>query len=87
MKDMDKIEVNKALAVFDRIIEKGEKEGDVFVLNGLVAEPSFDGYSVTIKDEKVALHIHFHNQFNVEYDSRKDFDEFMLKLERAYQAD
>ena len=83
---MDKLDIRVALSVFDKVISKGQKKEDTFFLSGLYATPSFDGYTVTLSDEKVTLSIGFHNKFNLEHDSKKSLNEFMLKLERVNQA-
>ncbi len=83
---MDKLDIRVALSVFDKVISKGEKQGEAFILEGLYATPSFDGYTITLSDEKVTLTIQFHNKFTVEHSSKKSLDEFMLKLDRIDQA-
>ena len=80
---MDKLDIRVALSVFDKVISKGERKEEAFFLDGLYAIPSFDGYTVTLTDEKVTLSILFHNKFNIDYDSQKSFSEFMLKLDRV----
>lgn len=84
---MEKIEVKMALSVFDKIRSKGEKQEDAYCYGGLTASSDFDGYTVTLADEKVTLYIYFHNSFKVEYDSTKYFDEFMLKMQRINEED
>ncbi len=79
---MDKMDIRVALSVFDKVTTKGERQGESFFLDGLYATPSFDGYTVTLTDEKVTLDIQFHNKFNLDYDTKKSLDEFMLKLDR-----
>ncbi|WP_169713982.1 DUF3081 family protein [Oceanicoccus sagamiensis] len=83
---MDKIEIRVALSVFDKVMTNGERQGEAFFLDGVYAMPSFDGYTVTLSDDKVNLSIQFHNRFNVEYDTKKSLNEFMLKLDRIEQA-
>ena len=80
---MDKLDIRIALSVVDKVTTQGEKKDDSFTLGGLTATPSVDGYTVTLSDEKVSLYIQFHNKFNVDYDSKKSLNEFMLKLERV----
>ncbi len=79
---MDKIDIKVALSVFDKVISRGERKDETFFLNGLYATPSFDGYTVSLTDQKVTLSILFHNKFNLVYDSKKSLSEFLLKLER-----
>ena len=80
---MDKLDIRVALSVFDKVVSKGERKEEAFFLDGLYATPSFDGYTVTLTDEKVTLSILFHNKFTIDYDSQKSFSEFMLKLDRV----
>ena len=80
---MDKMDIRVALSVADKITTYGERRGEGFFLAGLLATPSFDGYTVTISDEKVSMDIQFHNKFILDYESKKSLNEFMLKLERV----
>jgi hypothetical protein len=79
---MDKINIKVALSVFNKVTSNGEARGDSFWLDGIYATALSDGYTVRLSDEKVELHIYFHNKFNIEYGSRKNLDEFMIKMDR-----
>ncbi|MGK0441419.1 MAG: hypothetical protein ACJA0N_001217 [Pseudohongiellaceae bacterium] len=83
---MDKLDIRVALSVFDKVLSLGVRNNDTYSLDGLDATPSFDGYTVTLSDNKVSLHIQFHNKFNLEYDSTKSLNEFMTKLDRFDQS-
>lgn len=84
-KNSGEIDVRKALTVFSTIAEKGvagkNAEGStVHTLNGLVAESSFDGYTIVIKNEYVTLSIFFHNQFSFDYLNTKEKNVFLDKM-------
>lgn len=84
-KNTGEIDVRKALVIFSTISDKGvaikNSEGNtVHVLNGLVAESSFDGYTIVIKNSNVSLSIFFHNKFSFEYTNTKEKDLFLEKM-------
>ena len=84
-KSTGEIDVRKALAIFGIITDKGfatkNSEGvTVHTLNGLVAESSFDGYTIMIKNDNVSLSIFFHNKFAFEYTNNKEKDIFLEKM-------
>lgn len=84
-KNIGEIDVRKALTVFSAISDKGiatkNSEGTtVHTLNGLVAESSFDGYTIVIKNGNASLSIFFHNQFSFEYTNNKEKELFLEKM-------
>lgn len=79
------IDVRQALSVFSIICDKGlatkNAEGvSVRTLNGLVAESSFDGYTIIIKNDYVSLTIFFHNKFSFDYPNKKEKALFLDKM-------
>lgn len=85
VKSNGEIDVRQALTVFSTIADKGtaskNNEGTtVHTLNGLTAESSFDGYTITIKNDYVSLSIFFHNQFSFNYLNSKEKDSFLEKM-------
>lgn len=82
-----KLDVMQALQVIDKITVHGTKQDHTYHLDGLHATPSYDGYTVTLSDNVVDLHIYFHNTFSIEHKTSKQLDEFMLKLERIAVKD
>ena len=79
------IDVRRALSVFSVICDEGfatkNSEGvSVRTLNGLVAESSFDGYTIVIKNDYVSLTIFFHNKFSFNYSNKKEKALFLDKM-------
>lgn len=81
-----KIDPQKALIVFDKITRFGEKRGERYHLSGLQAQQSFDGYSVTLSDEKVSLTINFHNTFQLDAPDNIALETFISKLDNIHSA-
>lgn len=80
----EKIDVRKALRVFQQIMSDGERIDNQYHLNGLVAHTDFDGYTATIRNDYVCLDIFFHNKFSFTYSDNK---EKMLFLEKMNTLD
>lgn len=76
----EKVNVKKSLHAFNTIVTKGRREGDEYALNGLVAYASFDGYTVTIRNDYVQLDIFFHNKIAFNYSSAKERALFLEKI-------
>ena len=76
----EKVNLKKALRVFDTIVTKGQRDGDEYSLNGLTAFTDFDGYTATIKNDYVRLAIFFHNNIAFEYSSKKEKGIFLDKI-------
>lgn len=77
-----KIQVRKALKVFELVRQHGEKENEEYFLDGLYVSSDFDGYNLTLRDARVTLHIFFHNKFECNYDSQAALDNFIERMER-----
>lgn len=80
----EKVNVRKALRVFQIIITDGKRTGDEYHLNGLTAYTDFDGCTATIRNDYVRLDIFFHNKISFTYSNRK---EKMLFLEKINAMD
>jgi len=76
----EKIDVRQALRVFQRIIDEGERVAGAYQLNGIKASLDQDGYTVTMKDDKITLHIFFHSQYSLICENRKDLEQFNKRL-------
>lgn len=76
------IDIKQVLSVYQKVIEKGEKQGPRFFYKGLFASPSFDGYNIELTDDKVFLTVFFHNKFNLEAKNSFELEAFKEKLER-----
>jgi hypothetical protein len=78
----EKIKVKQALQAFAKIRNHGIKTESGFVLDGLLAETSIDGYTLKISNDYVNLTILFHNKFYFDYLNNKEKDLFLEKIER-----
>jgi hypothetical protein len=80
-----KIDVKRALRVFEKVTQKGSKDDDGWHYGGLTVNTDFDGYTVFIRSNKVDLTIFFHNKYSVDCASERDLQEFvglLAKLDR-----
>lgn len=77
----EKIEVARALSVFQTIIDEGEKTDQGHHLDGLYASSDIDGYTVHISDGTVTLHLMFHQKFALDTPNRRATANFMKKLD------
>ena len=78
----EKVNIRQALRVFEVIRSQGKKDGETFVLNGMKAITSIDGYTVTLHNDYVCLDIFFHNKFSFTYTNQKEKDLFLEKIHR-----
>ncbi len=75
------VNIRKALRVFHSILDKGERHGNEYHLNGLRAESDFDGYTASLRNDYVSLDIFFHNKFAFHYSNSKEKDRFLEKID------
>lgn len=73
--------IRKALTVFQKVLDNGERNGENFELNGLRASYGFDGYTATLSNDYVTLTIQFHQRYSFEYSSTKEKLAFIDKIE------
>lgn len=78
----DKITAAQLLRVFQRITESGERTDQGYHLGGVTAWSSIDGYTVSLSDGRVTVHVFFHQKFAVESPSRKATAVFRQRLDR-----
>lgn len=79
---MSDIDVKKALRVYQKITSSGVQKEGAYVLDGLKAAQSFDGYTASIFNERVRLDLLFHNKFTFTFDNKKERSDFLEKLEK-----
>lgn len=77
---MEKIDHRQILSVFEKIMSNGQEEEGGRVLNGVHATSGFDGYSITLWDDKVSATLQFHNAIHCDCDNQTHVDEFLHKL-------
>ncbi len=79
--DEGKIDIKKALRVFQVVLDKGELIDGEYHLEGLRADPGADGYTITLCNDYCTLVIQFHNNFTFDYWGDVERDKFLRKLD------
>ncbi|KEI71902.1 DUF3081 family protein [Endozoicomonas elysicola] len=74
------VDIQKCLVAFARILEKGERLEDSYLLDGITARSMDDGYTVTLSNRDCLLTIYFHNKFGLESTSQTTMDTFIKHL-------
>lgn len=72
-----RVNVRQALRVFNTVLEKGTNDNGRWRYRGLTAEPSYDGYTVTLSDQHVTLNVYFHNKYQLDFKSTAELDQFL----------
>lgn len=78
----DKIEIRLVLRAVARILDKGKPSGDGHRYRGIDVVSDYDGYNVVVSNAAVRLTVMFHNQFEVDYKSTVQLDEFYDQLKQ-----
>lgn len=78
----NEIDYRLVLDVFEKIHTHGKAEQGAHVLEGITASTDFDGYTVFLEGHRTKLRLEFHNKYHLDYESARDFDAFMRKLEQ-----
>jgi len=79
---MEKVNIKTALLAFNRIREEGVERAGEYHLNGVSAGSDFDGYTITLRDDYVTLHIFFHNKFKLDFVNKRHLTTFMDRIEK-----
>lgn len=82
----NKVNVAKALRVYQKVVNEGERNQDQFVWKGLSVGSDWDGYSINLSEGRVNLQIFFHQRFSLEAPNRKEASLFLKKLDRLDQG-
>ena len=85
MNNTSPIEARKALEVFEKIVEHGERRDDDWVFDQMSANSGYDGYTVTLSDHHGSLTVNFHNTLHFDCDSSKALQAFIEHIERIYR--
>jgi len=83
----DKVNVRQALSVFQKVVDYGERHQGFYLLDGIRASTQDDGYTVTLSDDNITLHVFFHNQCALECENRSQLDQFLLRLKQIEHGD
>ena len=78
-----KVDIPRALSAFQTIVDQGNQVDTRYQFDGLQAESDYDGYTLHISDNKVTLHIYFHNRFELDSENPRDSEDFLRKVYRV----
>ena len=81
----NKVNVARALRVYQKVVNEGTKQQGQFVWKGLAVGSDLDGYSINLTEGRVSLQIFFHQRFSLEAPNREEASVFLKKLERLDQ--
>ncbi len=78
-------DIKKVLSVYQKVLERGEKQGARTFYKGLFAVASYDGYTIELTDDKAHLSVFFHNKYKLEAKNafeKEDFYQKILKIDQ-----
>ena len=75
-----KPDIFQALRVSRKVVNYGQLSGDSYLLDGLQVNKGESLDQFVIRDDKVALNIHFHNDFHLDYKDRAALSAFLKKI-------
>ena len=81
----NKVNVAKALRVYQKVVNEGVKDQGRYVWQGLSVGSDLDGYSINLSEGRVSLQIFFHQRFSLEAPNREEASLFLKKLDRLDQ--
>jgi len=81
------IEPRVLLLAAEKIRQQGIQQGDDYLLDHVMLQMSYDGYTITLKDSKTAITVYFHNKIKSDYRHMSDLESFYQKLIRISQLD
>ncbi|MCH8500704.1 MAG: DUF3081 domain-containing protein [Aliidiomarina sp.] len=76
----NELSIRTVLSVYEKIIDHGEVVDERHVLEGITAYTDHDGYTVYLEGQRVKLWTGFHNTYHLDYESERDAENFMKKL-------
>ncbi|ASM56141.1 MULTISPECIES: DUF3081 domain-containing protein [Pseudoalteromonas] len=76
----NEIDNKQILAVYERIIQRGEMQDDAKHYQGVTAYSDADGYTIYLQGSGVELRFGFHNTYHLDYEHEKQKDDFLKKL-------
>ncbi|WP_417690202.1 DUF3081 family protein [Pseudidiomarina sp.] len=78
----NEVDQRLVLDAYEKIHEHGKAEQGKHTLEGITAYTDHDGYTLFIEGHNVQMRLEFHNKYHFDYNSERDFDMFMRKLEQ-----
>lgn len=76
----NEIDTKTILNVYEQIQKHGEANDKGKLYEGLCAYSDIDGYTVYIEGSGVLLRFGFHNTYHLDYQSEKNKEDFLKKL-------
>ncbi|WP_404343867.1 DUF3081 domain-containing protein [Pseudoalteromonas mariniglutinosa] len=76
----NELDGKQILAVYEKIVQRGEESEDGKFYQGITAFSDIDGYTVYLKGSGVLLRFGFHNTYHLDYEHEKHKDDFLLKI-------
>lgn len=70
------------LDAYEKIHLHGKAEQGKHTLEGITAYTDHDGYTVFLEGHNTKLTLEFHNKYHLDYESVRDYDLFMKKIEQ-----
>lgn len=77
----NELDIHKMLKAFQKIVKHGIARGDSRILNGILAQSDFDGYTIVLSDDDVSLTIFFHNKYELKSKNKFSEQQFFEKIE------
>ena len=74
------------LKVFNVVILKGEKENQLYNLEGIKAWHDFDGYTCFLGYKDVTLTLLFHGRYSFDYDKKENLSAFLVLLTKILKG-
>jgi hypothetical protein len=81
------IEAKVLLLAAEKIRQHGEKQDENYVLDHVQLHMSYDGYTITLKDQKVSITVFFHNKIKSDYRNMADLESFYQRVIRISELD
>lgn len=75
------LDFHKILLAGENIRLHGDNSSGIYILDGVTFNAGYDGYSITLNNNKVSLTINFHNTFNLVSPSRSETNRFFKQLD------
>ena len=75
------LDTHLAVQAFQVLRTKGERCAGEFHYGGLKGSVDFDGYTVSLSDDRVSLTVFFKHRFTLKYSKQEDLAAFKQKIQ------
>lgn len=79
--ELHEFNLSFALKSFSKIAQLGVRKDGGHIYNGIMAQSSYDGYTITLSNADVELSIFFHNKHKITFKNKLALDDFLAKIE------